>query len=181
VRALSFFYFPSKTDITLASPILNRLQKPSTMPHSPPLQQRLPSPAPANPHQQTPNLPSADQHQAIPRNPESTAPSGAESSPSQLHVSVTETHTPHASATSTFSTLTSSVCVAAALPDHESTPKQPCTSEELFLESPSPEKHVSNGWAKEEANMEAFIASENTQEEMELVPEDPAAAIPEWE
>jgi hypothetical protein len=29
--------------------------------------------------------------------------------------------------------------------------------------------------------MEAFIASENAQEEMELVPEDPATAIPEWE
>jgi hypothetical protein len=29
--------------------------------------------------------------------------------------------------------------------------------------------------------MEAFIASDNAREEMELVPEDPAAAIPEWE
>ena len=89
MRALSFFDFPSKTDITLASLILNRLQKPSNMPHSPPLQQRLPPPAPANPHQPTPNLSSADQHQAIPRNPESTAPSGAELSSSQLHVSFT--------------------------------------------------------------------------------------------
>eukprot|EP00956_Cyclotella_meneghiniana_P005902 scaffold7734_cov39-Cyclotella_meneghiniana.AAC.1 len=172
------------------------------MANPPPTQQPISAPPPPNIHDPTANTNPPQPPQQLPTVPALPSLPQAQISPSHLDVNVPSRRTPSSAALSTTSTLTPSVVASAPAPPSEtSSSKRSRTEPDVEFESPSPHKAYpdfstrksdenslmsgddSNGWEQEERAMEAMIAAQNAEEELQadMMPDLTVPVVADWE